>query len=68
MDSDGNMLGLYSKDVPGPKVKSVTVIPETKVMLVLKDLALHKDSTTTDGTAVDKLRERRKERKARAGY
>jgi hypothetical protein len=67
MDSEGNMLGLYSKDVPGPEVKSVSVIPESKVMLVLKDLAQSKDGIAMEGSATDKLMERRKERKARSG-
>ena len=66
MDSDGNMLGLYSKDVPGPEVKSVSAIPESKVMLVLKDLAQSKDGTAIESSATDKLAERRKERKARS--
>jgi hypothetical protein len=69
MDSDGNILGLYSKDVPGPEVKSVTIIPETKVMLVLKDLAQHNNSMNdaADGrTAANRLIERRKDRKTRS--
>lgn len=66
MDSDGNMLGLYHKDVPGPEVKSVTVMSESKVMLVLKDLAQSRDGTAVESAATDKLAERRKERKARS--
>ncbi|KAL3924524.1 MAG: hypothetical protein SGILL_000988, partial [Bacillariaceae sp.] len=66
MDSDGNMLGLYRNEVPGPEVKSLGIIPETKVMLVLKDLAQSKDTTGLEGSATDKLQERRMERKARS--
>jgi hypothetical protein len=66
MDSDGNMLGLYSKEVPGPEVRSVSSIPETKVMLVLKDLAESKDGATDGGSATTRLAERRKERKSQS--
>ncbi|KAG7349830.1 hypothetical protein IV203_012427 [Nitzschia inconspicua] len=63
LDSDGNMLGLYSKDVPGPEVKSVSTIPESKVMLVLKDLSQTTGSQDGGGSAAGRLAERRKERK-----
>jgi hypothetical protein len=66
MDMDGNnMLGLYPKDVPAPEVKSVSTIPDTKVMLVLKDLASrHNNDMNDGGTATNRLIERRKDRSA----
>lgn len=38
IDSDDNILGLYPQDVPGPEIKSISTLPENKVMLVLKHL------------------------------
>ena len=41
INSDGDILGLYSKDVPGPEMTSIRSIPETKAVLVLKDLLVN---------------------------
>jgi hypothetical protein len=48
INSDGDVLGLYSKDVPGPEMTSISTIPESKIKLVLKDL-----STTSPGSYAD---------------
>mmetsp|Transcript_15798 Transcript_15798/g.43697 ORF Transcript_15798/g.43697 Transcript_15798/m.43697 type:complete len:334 (+) Transcript_15798:73-1074(+) len=61
MNADGDILGLYGKDVPGPEMASIKTIPEDKVILVLKDLSIH---GTSSDRATDKLEELRKERKA----
>lgn len=65
MDNDDNILGLYTKDVPGPEVKSMTLVPEDKAMLVLKDLMLNGglDSPRSSDDAVRSLAARRRERK-----
>jgi len=39
INADGDILGLYSKDVPGPEMTSIRSIPENKAVLVLKDLS-----------------------------
>ena len=38
-DTDANIIGTYQKKVPGPEVKGVQRVPETKIKLVLKDIA-----------------------------
>ena len=38
-DSDGNLLGIYRESVPGPEVRALQLVPDTKVKLVLEDLA-----------------------------
>jgi len=38
MDLDHQIIGFYPQEVPGPGIKSVSSIPESKVMFVLKDL------------------------------
>lgn len=62
MDTDGNFLGLYAEDVPGPEVKSIEVIPENKVKLVLQDLVDNEGRQSGDPAAA-RLEERRQERK-----
>ena len=42
-NEDGDILGLHSKDVPGPEMKSISTIPEDKIMIVLKDLSMNPD-------------------------
>jgi hypothetical protein len=60
-DSDGNFLGLYPDDVPGPEVKSVRAIPKTKLKLVLEDIVdRHRSGDTL---ARDRLQRQRRERK-----
>mmetsp|Transcript_25818 Transcript_25818/g.60535 ORF Transcript_25818/g.60535 Transcript_25818/m.60535 type:complete len:321 (+) Transcript_25818:120-1082(+) len=39
INADGDILGLYSKDVPGPEMTSIKSIPENKALLVLKHLS-----------------------------
>lgn len=41
LNEDGDILGLPSKDVPGPEMKSITTIPEDKIIMVLKDLSMN---------------------------
>ena len=48
IDSDHNILGLYAKDVPGPEVRSVSSIPETKAVLVLRDLSERKERDSSN--------------------
>lgn len=74
MDSDNNILGFYPQDVPGPEVKSVRPIPETKVMLVLKDLVENAgEDGVAGGNSFDadmaskQLRDRRRDRIAKSG-
>jgi len=43
MNEDGDILGLHSKDVPGPEIKSISTIPEDKIIMVLKDLSMNPD-------------------------
>lgn len=38
-DADGNFMGVYPDSVPGEEIKAVQRIPETKVKLVLADVA-----------------------------
>jgi hypothetical protein len=38
-DSDANFIGTYKNKVPGPEVKGIQAVPETKIKLVLKDVA-----------------------------
>jgi hypothetical protein len=65
LDSDGhNLMGLYPKDVPGPEVRFLSPIPETKVMLVLKDLK-ENSGHNAQGIAAEKLMERRRDRKTK---
>jgi len=47
MNEDGDILGLHSKDVPGPEMKSITTIPESKIIMVLKDLLMNPDINKT---------------------
>ena len=63
LDNDNNILGLYPKDVPGPEVKSVSIIPDNKAMLVLKDLSQTKIASDDGTAATEKLIQRRMERK-----
>ena len=48
IDSDHNILGLYGKDVPGPEVRSVSPVPETKAVLVLRDLSERKERDSSN--------------------
>ena len=41
MNEDGDLLGLARTDVPGPEMKSISSIPESKIILVLKDLSMN---------------------------
>lgn len=41
LNEDGDILGLHSKDVPGPEMKSISSIPESKITMVLKDLSMN---------------------------
>ena len=41
LNEDGDILGLSKKDVPGPEMKSITTIPEDKIIMVLKDLSIN---------------------------
>ena len=61
MNADGDILGLYTKDVPGPEMTSITTIPESKIIMVLKDLSINGNA---DQRANEKLGEHRQERKA----
>lgn len=63
-DQHGNFLGLHPENVPGPEVKSVEAVPETKIKLVLQDLADSKDDTAEPTSASARLEQRRKLRKA----
>jgi hypothetical protein len=63
MDADGNFFGLHAKDVPGPEVKSIEPIPESKVKLVLQDLIDNEGKSVPVDIASAKLEERRQQRK-----
>lgn len=41
INDDGDILGLYPKDVPGPEMTSIRSIPESKIIMVLKDLSMN---------------------------
>ena len=41
MNADGDILGLYKNDVPGPEMTTITTIPEDKIIMVLKDLSIN---------------------------
>jgi hypothetical protein len=60
-DANGNFLGLYPADVPGPEVKAVEPIPSNKVKLVLEDI-FDKDQMG-DTIAAERLERRRQLRK-----
>lgn len=60
-DKEANFFGLYPKDVPGPEVKSIEPIPESKVRLVLQDLV--EKGGKSESTAAAKLEQRRQLRK-----
>ena len=58
-DTNGDILGLYPNQVPGPEVKSFRPLSPSKVKLVLADLL----TRSGDTEAVDNLERRRRERK-----
>jgi len=60
MNADGDILGLYAKDVPGPEMTSITTIPENKIIMVLKDLSINGNA---DVRANEKLGGFRQDRK-----
>lgn len=63
-DADGNVLGLYSKDVPGPEVVAVQPIPENKIKWVLQDINdMEQDLQGSDNRATANLEKRRQARK-----
>ena len=38
-DTDANIIGTYQKKVPGPEARGIQRVPESKIKLVLKDIA-----------------------------
>lgn len=63
MNADGDILGLYPKDVPGPEMTSISPLPESKIIIVLKDLLVNGPINEAE-LATEKLTERRRERKS----
>mmetsp|Transcript_6645 Transcript_6645/g.14401 ORF Transcript_6645/g.14401 Transcript_6645/m.14401 type:complete len:344 (+) Transcript_6645:130-1161(+) len=63
MNADGDILGLYKEDVPGPEMTSIAEIPEDKAVLVLKDLSTNEHGEEMDMIG-EKLKERVRERKS----
>lgn len=55
LNADGDILGLYAKDVPGPEMTSISSIPESKIIMVLKDLSMNRSSNQTE-KATEKLK------------
>jgi len=62
INADGDILGLYSKDVPGPEMTSIRSIPENKAVLVLKDLLANgpRNETAKNEEKFEELTEGRK--------
>jgi len=54
INEDGDILGLQSSDVPGPEMTTISSIPESKVIMVLKDL-LNNPRQSVEG-ATNKLK------------
>jgi len=63
INADGDILGLYSKDVPGPEMTSISSIPESKIIMVLKDLSMNSPSNEIE-RATGKFKELARKRKA----
>jgi len=59
MDLDHQIIGFYPHEVPGPGIKSVSSIPESKVIFVLKDLVA-KGIDCDAGRTISKLAERQR--------
>ncbi len=61
-DTEGNIFGLYSKDVPGQEVMSIESISTSKVKLVLQDLVDKEERS--EEIAAERLERRRQIRRS----
>jgi hypothetical protein len=57
INSDGDILGLPSKEVPGPENTSVSAIPENKIIMVLKDLSMKSHTSSKTERTTEKFKE-----------
>lgn len=57
INEDDDILGLPSKEVPGPENTSVSTIPENKIIMVLKDLSMKTPNSSKTERTTEKFKE-----------